>query len=344
MKKLLILIAVGLLVLAGCTPTEEPTPTVYKVGTASYTSVQSNAFNAETGADGRIRVNTYYATVALDADGKFVYVYIDTAQNQGTFDEEGNVVTAAAIPTKKERGDDYGMKARSEIGKEWYEQIAALEAWMIGKTPAEVKAVPTKVVDDAHQFVPDHEDLNTSVTITIEGYLKVVEKAVANAVEVEDVAKVGAGSYSKVAGRNFNPDTDVAGRIQVNVTFAGVALDADGKIVYSHIDTAQNQGTFDSEGAIDAAEAIPSKKERGDAYGMKARSEIGKEWYEQIAALEEHILGKTPAEVKNIPTKVVDDAHQHVPSGEDLTSSVTITIEAYQGAVEKAAANAIAIP
>lgn len=350
MKKLLALLAVALLLLSGCSNGDDngddngDGSAILKVGTASYTSVDGRDFNTETAVEGRVRVNTYYATVALDEDGKFVYVDIDVAQNQGTFNDEGVVVAAEAMPTKKERGADYGMVGRSEIGKEWFEQIAALEEWMIGQTPAEVQAVPTKVVDDSHQFVPDHEDLTSSVTITIEGYLKVVEKAVENAVEVEGVVKLGSGSYTKVAGRDFNTETQVEGRIQTNVTYAGVGLDADGKIVYVYIDTAQNQGTFDAEGVVVAADATPTKKERGADYGMVGRSEIGKEWFEQIEALEEHMTGLTVNEVKNIPTKVVDDGHQNVPSGDDLTSSVTITIEAYQGAVEKAAANAIDLP
>ncbi len=350
MKKLLVLLAVAVLLLSGCSNGDDngddngDGTTVHKVGTASYTSVSGRDFNAETVVDGRVQVNTYYATVALDEDGKFVYVDIDVAQNQGTFNDEGAVVVAEAIPTKKERGADYGMIARSEIGKEWFEQIAALEEWMIGKTPAEVQAVPTKVVDDAHQNVPSGEDLTSSVTITIEGYLSVVEKAVSNAVEVEGLVKLGSGSYTKVAGRDFSSDTQVEGRIQTNVTYAGVGLDADGKIVYVFIDTAQNQGTFDAEGVVVTAVATPSKKERGADYGMIARSDIGKEWFEQIEALEEHITGLTVNDVKNIPTKVVDDAHQSVPSGDDLTSSVTITIEAYQGAVEKAVTNAIDLP
>lgn len=190
MKKLLAVLAVAVLLLSGCSNGggngngNGDETTVLKVGTASYTSVSGRDFNTETAVEGRVQVNTYFATVALDEDGKFVYVYIDTAQNQGTFDEEGVVVTAAPTPTKKERGADYGMIGRSEIGKEWFEQIAALEEWMIGRTLAEVKAVPTKVVDDAHQFVPSGDDLTSSVTITIEGYQGAVETAAANAIDL----------------------------------------------------------------------------------------------------------------------------------------------------------------
>src|SRR5690554_741666 len=351
MKKLLALLIVAVLLLSGCTNDNNgdddnngngngDETTVLKVGTASYTSVSRRDFVE--GTDGRVQVNTYYATVALDEDGKFVFVDIDTAQNQGTFDGAGVVLAAEAAPTKKEKGPDYGMVGNSEIGKEWFEQIAVLEEYMIGQTLAEVLATPVEERDPAHPSVPSDEDLASKVTITIEGYLKVVEKAVENAVEVEGIAKLGSGSYTKVSGRDFVEGTD--GRVQVNVTYAGVGLDADGKIIYVYIDTAQNQGTFDGAGAVLAADPAPTKKEKGPDYGMVGNSEIGKEWFEQMESLEEHMTGMTPAEVKAIPTEEKDAAHPAVPADEDLKSSVSIDISAYQGAVDKAAANAIDLP
>ena len=264
------------------------------------------------------------ATVVLDKDGKFVSVEIDVAQQDGTFDVLGAIVKAEAAPTKKEKGDAYGMKANSGIGKEWYEQAEALEAWMVGKTLAEVKALP--LVDGE---IKDGEDLKSSVTITVTDYLAAVEKAVANAVELENVAKVGGASVSSVQPRAAVAET--AGRIRVNVTVAAVALDKDGKVVAAMIDVAQNDGTFDVLGAVVKAEAAPTQKEKGAAYGMKANSAIGKEWFEQIAALEAWMAGKTLTEVKALP--LVDGA---IKDGEDLKSSVSVTVTDYLAAFEKA--------
>lgn len=167
MKKLLVLAIVALAVMAGCTKANP----VYKVGVGSVSSVQPRAAVAETA--GRIRVNTTIATVVLDKDGKFVSVEIDVAQQDGTFDVLGAIVKAEAAPTKKEKGAAYGMKANSAIGKEWFEQIAALEAWMAGKTLTEVKALP--LVDGA---IKDGEDLKSSVSVTVTDYLAAFEKAV----------------------------------------------------------------------------------------------------------------------------------------------------------------------
>ena len=296
---------------------------VAKVGAESVTSVQPRAVTAD--AAGRIRVNTTLVGVALDKDGKVLHVFIDVAQNDGTFGADGVIVKAEAAPTNKEKGDAYDMKKASEIGKEWYEQIASLEAWMIGKTLAEVKALP---LTDGN--VADSEDLRSEVSITVTDYLAAVEKAVAAAVELEDVAKVGAESVTSVQPRAVT--ADAAGRIRVNTTLVGVALDKDGKVLHVFIDVAQNDGTFGADGVIVKAEAAPTNKEKGDAYDMKKASEIGKEWYEQIASLEAWMLGKTLTEVKALTLTTEGD----IAESEDLRSEVSVGVTDYLAAFEKA--------
>ncbi len=322
MKKLVFLLAAAVLVISSLTGCAAPK--VYKLGTASFTEVSSRAATAEVA--GRVQFTTIYTTVLLDKDNKIVWVSIDSAQNNGTFDTLGAIVKAEAAPTKKEKGDAYGMKAASAIGKEWFEQIAALEEYFVGKTVAEIMAMP--LTEEA----PD--DLKTSVTIGITGYQEAVKKAADNAVEVKGVKSVGSASVTTVAGRTAT--AEVAGRVQTNVVFTGVAFDKDGKVLAVAIDNAQNSGTFDTMGAIVKAEVSKTKIEKGDEYGMKAASAIGKEWYEQMEALTAAMVGKTVAEILAIPTAKKDDAHPEVPTGDDLKTSVSISIEGYRAAVEKA--------
>ena len=65
----------------------------------------------------------------------------------------------------------------SAIGKEWFEQIAAFEAYCIGKTVAEIQAMPTKAANESHPTVPDVADLATTVTIDVGGYIEALVKA-----------------------------------------------------------------------------------------------------------------------------------------------------------------------
>ena len=350
MKKLLVLLVVGLLAvtsLTGCAA-----PKTYKFGTGSSTTVSAKAAVAAVAATkdtaaveaapGQVQVTSVYAAVLLDDAGKIVYVDIDCAQNKGTFDAAGAVVKAEAAPTKTEKAGDYGMKGASAIGKEWFEQMAALEQYFVGKTLEDIKAIEVYEKDASQKAVPAGEDLKTSVSISIEGYVAAVEKAIANAVEVKGVAKVGVGSVASVSGKNAvaaSTGVEAApGRIETNVTFTGVAFDKDGKVLVALLDDAQNQGTFDATGAIVKAEAAPTKQEKGADYGMKGASAIGKEWNEQANALTAYFVGKTADEVAAIAV----DA-EGVTTVEDLKTSVSVGIDEYLASFAKAVANAVEV-
>ena len=181
MKKLLIVVLVVVMaasVLAGCNGTAVQT----KTGLGTVISIsKSKAATAE--ADGLAQADVISAAVTVDQNGKIVSVDIDSAQVKVNFDATGALKTdlTAALKTKVELGDDYGMKAYGNAVAEWYEQIASLEAWMVGKTLAEVKAMKTYEKDAAHPAVPDEADLKTTVTIDVSSYLAAVEKAIANA-------------------------------------------------------------------------------------------------------------------------------------------------------------------
>ena len=350
MKKLLVLLVVGLLAvtsLTGCAA-----PKTYKFGTGSSTTVSAKAAVAAVAATkdtaaveaapGQVEVTSVYAAVLLDDAGKIVYVDIDSAQNKGTFDAAGAVVKAEAAPTKTEKAGDYGMKGASAIGKEWFEQMAALEQYFVGKTLEDIKAIEVYEKDASNKAVPAGEDLKTSVSISIEGYVAAVEKAIANAVEVKGVAKVGVGSVASVSGKNAvaaSTGVEAApGRIETNVTFTGVAFDKDGKVLVALLDVAQNQGTFDATGAVVKAEAAPTKQEKGADYGMVKASAIGKEWFEQANALTAYFVGKTADEVKAIAV----DA-EGVTTVEDLKTSVSVGIDEYLASFAKAVANAVEV-
>ncbi len=342
MKKLFV--ALLALVLVGCssspktevTPTPEATPgetnevtSGMSVGVGSVTTLSTG--DAEADKEGKAQANTTYAVVVLNGD-VIEYVSFDVAQNTAKFDMEGVVLSPeadAATPTKKEKGEDYGMRASSEIGKEWFEQIAALEEYAVGKTVEEFLATPVE------ENVPTDADLLTSVTIKINGYLAAFDAAVKNAVELEGVVEVGVGSSTSLSLRNA--EADKSGRAQMNTTYAVVALDAEGKIVYTSIDVAQNSIEFDTTGVVSVADGTPTKKEKGEAYGMRSSSEIGKEWFEQIASLEEYAVGKTVEEFLATP---VEDS---VTTDADLLTSVTIKLDGYFAAVKAADMNKVSV-
>ncbi len=123
-------------------------------------------------ADGTLEVNTTACALALGDDGKIVSVTFDVAQARGTFNASG-VITSEKdkeLTSKVELDDNYGMRKASPIGKEVDEQIAALEAWCVGKTPEEVAAGSA---DDA--------DLKAGCTITLNDFIAALTEAAAKA-------------------------------------------------------------------------------------------------------------------------------------------------------------------
>lgn len=139
-------------------------------GLGSVTNVTVTAATAE--AAGTVAADTTMCAVTLDDEGKIVTISFDVMQARGGFDAAGAVSGEASLApqTKMELLEGYNMKPASPIGKEYYEQIAALEAWCVGKTPEEVM---TLSADDA--------DLKAGCTIKIGDHMLALVKAVENA-------------------------------------------------------------------------------------------------------------------------------------------------------------------
>ena len=150
-------------------------------GLGSVTSVSVTPATAEKA--GSVAANTTMCAVTLDDEGKIVAVRFDVMQAKGAFDAAGAAADFDAAPkTKVEKGEEYGMKVASSIGKEWFEQAAALEDWCVGKTVEEVLGMKTFDRGDGHHtMVPDEADLKASVTVSVGDYLEALKKAAANA-------------------------------------------------------------------------------------------------------------------------------------------------------------------
>lgn len=130
---------------------------------------------------------------------------------------------------------------------------------------------------------------------------------------------------------------DADGLAQINVTFTGVTLDADGKIVKCVIDMSQAKITFDTTGKItsDLTAEVKTKNELGEDYGMKAQSGIGKEWNEQAAAFADYCVGKTAEEVGSIA--VGEDGYA---TDADILAGTTVHVGNLIAGVVAACANA----
>ena len=105
--------------------------------------------------------------------------------------------------------------------------------------------------------------------------------------------KVGTASYTHT-NDSYGYTEGKNGRGAVSTTLVAAVFDNNGKIVRISIDEVESKIGIDSTGQLAdfSAGEVKSKKELGDAYGMKAYSSIGKEWYQQVETLENWLEGK----------------------------------------------------
>lgn len=335
MKKILTTLC-AVAMLAGCTAggskksstnttsTKEETAATVMVGTGSVTSVSNKV---KEGSDTTAQFDTTFASVVLEGN-VIKYVYFDVAQDKVTYDATGHVTSDnSASMSKKDLGDNYGMKDKSSIKKEWYEQVEALEKWAVGKTVEEVLNMPTTQKDEKHT-VPADKDLMTGCTIGVTGFQQALDKAVKNAVEVKDVASVGSAILTDVSGKDATAEK--SGEAKASSTYGVVALDKDGKVVFTQTDEAQNAVKFTTAGALDGeAMAVPTKAEKKDEYGMKKASAIGKEWFEQNQAFDEWTVGKTSNEISGMEV-TTNEAGKTVTADKDLMTGCTMGVDSLQ--------------
>lgn len=294
MKKLLcivlaVLMVVSVLALVACKGNTTPeTPKTLKFGMG--VEVSAKASDATDDKNGSCEVDSTVAAITVDADGKVVACKIDSAQIKGSWTVDGEANATTDFRTKLEKGNDYGM---SGIGKkEWFEQIAAFEGVVVGKTLAEIKALVAEGGKGVAAVT------TAGCTITVSDFVKAIEKAFANLADSNATAastlKLGLATEQE---KQVNAVEDGAdGLIEFDTTIFGAAVDANGKVVAVDTDCTQVKFTFDAAGKTTfTATEVLTKRQKGNAYGMSGAGKA--EWYAQADAFETQCIGKTAAEI-----------------------------------------------
>lgn len=148
--------------------------TAYRVGLGM--TVDSTVSPAEDDEDGRAETAVTTCALLLDQEGKILSVTFDCVEAAASYNTSGNVTWPGTYKSKKEQGNDYGMKEYSSIGKEWYEQVNALEAYCVGKTVSDVSSMQMKE-EDGKNGVPAVAELTSSCTISCDQFLDALKKA-----------------------------------------------------------------------------------------------------------------------------------------------------------------------
>ena len=122
---------------------------------------------------GNAQLNVDAAAITMNGE-TITSCFIDSVQAKVAFGTDGVITSdvAAAVQTKNQLGEGYGMKAWGGATYEWNEQAANFAAYVTGKTAADVAGI---AIDEGTK--PTDADLSTSVTIAIGGFLALIAKA-----------------------------------------------------------------------------------------------------------------------------------------------------------------------
>ena len=315
-------------------PAEETAPAAAEgaVKTGLYIGANlADSKSATAEENGEAKYDVTVVAVAIDDAGVITDCIIDSIPASVTFDASGAITsdTAAAVQTKNELGEAYGMKAYAGAKYEWNEQAQALADYAVGKTVEELKN--GAIGEDGKA---KDADLATTATIYLGGYVSGIEAAAANAAHHgaqagDDLRLAILASVSDSAAAT----AEKAGNAQLNADVTVLTMNGE-TITSCTIDSLQAKVAFDTTGAItsDVASGAQTKNQLGEAYGMKAYAGSKYEWNEQAAAFASYVTGKTVADVNGIAVN-----EKTAPTDADLSSTVTIAIGGFQALVTKAA-------
>ena len=335
----------------GSTPDAEPTPETSPSGelevpegelamgfymTTSYDTSYSGSHAASADGNGLAQANIDIYAVTINSEGVIVDCKIDAIQAKTEFDASGALVTevGADNPSKMELGDDYAMRAASGIGAEWDEQVIALQNYCIGKTPAEIQGI---ALDDAGKATD--ADLIAGITMPlgdfIAGVVAACNNARVNGAKEGDTLYLHSDSYLSDSSAAASAEAD--GLAQNDTTAGAYTLAADGTITDIDLDCVQTKINFNASGELTTEEGTTwtTKTDLDDGYNMRPASPIGAEWDEQVIALQNYCIGKTPAEIQGI---ALDDAGKATDA--DLIAGITMPLGDFIAGVVAACNNA----
>ena len=314
------------------TPVEPEEPAVTE---ATYTLGLGTVVSQNTDKG---QVNATFAAVVTDAEGTIVAIDLDVAQSTAKKTDAG-VFTAEDFDdrTKTEKEFDYNMAGASPISKEWFEQMAAFEAWAIGKTIDYIVGVET-VESNGHQVAANEADLYAGCTMDITAFQAAVADSVNSTTEFTTAEEftLGLGVVTTCTVAEATAEKD--GSVQMYSDYAAVVVAGD-VVLAARLDAIQPAFGLLVDNTLTAKEDLRSKYQLKEAYNMIVASPIQAEWYVQADAYCAYVAGKTAADLEAIELVEVNN-HMVAANEADLYAGCTMQVNSYIAATVKAINNA----
>lgn len=305
MKKILSLILVLVLALGvfvACGPATPETPDPETPAESTYTLSIAVDEGLNTVSKGGVTVIAL--ALVTDADGKIVAARFDSVQPKFALNAEGtDMVAVDRVDTKVELGDAY-----TGMSDSWKDEAAAFEAFLVGKTAAEIAAM---------QFVVDGADAGLVAGCTMKSSMPTFQALIAKAAAYERKVTF---STSETVTLGLAMDAKVSGTVadggKIGIDFAAVAF-AGYKVAATMLDSAEGTYTLEIADGTDKAgnptkslnvtlkQYKGTKNEQGDNYDIYAPMPSGR-WYAQAQAFANTTVGKTAAELNDLSTEKIE--------------------------------------
>ena len=186
----------------------------------------------------------------------------------------------------------------------WADQAKAFEAWLVGKTAADVAGT-----EFTNELIA-----GCTMTSSMATFKALVAEAFASTTKVTFKT---AESFKTGLALSTSVKSGKGGKVTVSSDVAAVVM-AGGKVAAAAIDTIEQSYTI-AEGALVPADLAASKNEQGEGYTMPAGA-----WYKQATVFCKAIVGMTATELETF--EPVSDAlaaagctMQNTPAGYKTT-------------------------
>ena len=285
---LLLLLAMVVMSVASCsTPAENNNEKDYTLGIGVAMTISG------------VKASATVAAVVTDADGKITLCRIDAIDSESKIGADGAPVVSA-LTSKYELGDNYNMVTYGGAQSEWYKQAEAFEAYVVGKTLAEVKATALEAGK------PTDADLAAGCTIAVTDFIT----AIANAVESKETVSFKADGVLTAAVAVNASLTATAETLTYKTAFDFSAVVAeDGVVVAARIDSAETtivcEKDADNKLTASSTKYDGTKLELGDNYNMVAYGQAQSEWYVQAGIFANTAVGNNASALDTLPTENV---------------------------------------
>lgn len=130
----------------------------YNLGLGIDTVVSDQSKDGE-----KVQFDISISAAITDKSGKVLAMITDAAEPEIEFDDSD----IEKVTTKREQGNDYGMKEYSPIKKEWYEQADAYSEYITGLDVTGIKSIN-----------PNEDYLKAGCTVKIDGMTRSAVKAI----------------------------------------------------------------------------------------------------------------------------------------------------------------------